>query len=298
MNKIEKLKTKIKYIKEYKNRKKTIKADIERFNKYVKEKNEKFEQIKKRFSPDSLEYYDAKTDLLKWQYNLQESYMQLKYVRPNIEEDIEYRNKQLNTFVEKIQNILPNDCNLRFHGTPIYFAEEIIKRGNISSTADRYDGYIKSTDLTGEISASDIQTIDRTISYFCDMAAYNRSLPAGCIFSIFPKDEEDANYGKDTMHLINFKQNPQQLYAIITTPENIKLVKKWMNESNLNSDVVYTFEEFLEKAKETEREKKQDNFLNGYKDNPTAKPNEQKNNEENLENQEKNAQKQTDQFER
>lgn len=114
---------------------------------------------------------------------------------------------------------------MRFHGTPIYYAEQIIKSGNISSTADRYDGYIKSTDMKGEISASNIDTIDRTINYFSDMTSYQRSLPAGCIFALLPRDKEDAEYGHDMMHSVDFRQNPEQLFGVFTTPENIDQVK-------------------------------------------------------------------------
>lgn len=139
---------------------------------------------------------------------------------------------------------------MRFHGTPIYYAEQIIKSGNISSTADRYDGYIKSTDMKGEISASNIDTIDRTINYFSDMTSYQRSLPAGCIFALLPRDKEDAEYGHDMMHSVDFRQNPEQLFGVFTTPENIDQVKDWMSESGFNNSFVYTFEKFIEVVKE------------------------------------------------
>lgn len=104
--------------------------------------------------------------------------------------------------------------------------------------------------MAGEISASTVKTFSRTLNFFSDMVAHQRSIPAGCIFAMFPKDKEDATYGADLLHSVNFKENPEQLFGIFTTPENIERVKEWMNESGLDSNLVYTFEGFLEAVKE------------------------------------------------
>ena len=43
---------------------------------------------------------------------------------------------------------------------------------------------------------------------------------AGCIFVLLPKNEYDAILGYNRMmESVNLKTNPEQLYAIITTPE-------------------------------------------------------------------------------
>lgn len=231
--------------KEYKMMLEGEKRDINRYSKYLSDATQKFANIQQKFSENSKEYINARDEMQRWKQTLDEAKLALKFIRPNSQKDIEYRNKQCDSFANNLQSVLSTNLDLRFHGTPIYFAEQIIKNGKISSTADRYDGYIKSTDMKGEISASDRKTIGRTINFFSDMAAYNRSLPAGCIFALFPKDKSDATYGQDLLHSVDFRQNPAQLFGVITTPENIEMVKKWMEKSECDSNLVYTFEDFL-----------------------------------------------------
>lgn len=226
-----------------------LKSDINRYSKYLNDATQKFTNIKKIFSENSKQYIDAKDEMYRWRHTLDERKLELKFVRPNSKQDIEYREKQCKSFVNNLQSVLDPNLDLRFHGTPIYFAEQIIKSGTISSTADRYDGYIKSTDMKGEISASNIETLGRTINYFSNMTLYQRCLPAGCIFALLPKDKEDATYGEDVMHSVDFIKNPKQLFGVFTTPENIEQVKTWMNESGFNPNSVYTFEEFLQVVK-------------------------------------------------
>lgn len=239
-------------MKEYETYKKQLelkKIDINRFSKYLSDATQKFTNIQQIFSENSKEYIDAKDEMSRWKHSLDEAKLTLKFIRPNSQQDIKYRDEQCETFANKLQMVLSPNFDLRFHGTPIYFAEQIIKSGIISSTADRYDGYIKSSDKTGEISVSDKETIGRTINYFSDMVAYQRSLPSGCIFALLPKDKDDATYGPSLMHSVDLRKNPGQLFGVFTTPENIERVKEWMNEAEFNPNLVYTFEEFLKTVK-------------------------------------------------
>ena len=48
------------------------------------------------------------------------------------------------------------------------------------------------------------------------------------------------------MKAVDFRKNPDQLFGIFTTPENLERVKGWLQESALNPDKVYTFEGFLQ----------------------------------------------------
>lgn len=227
------------------------KSDIKMWTGFKETAERRFEEVKKKFLPDSKEYIKAKSEIGRWQETIDGALLSQKFIRPNSKEDIEYRDDQSVNFVARLREALSVNFDLRFHGTPIYYAEQIIKSGKISSTADRYDGYIKSTDRVGEISASDRESIVDTMTFFTDMSAYySHSLPAGCIFAILPKDEEDAKYGKNLLRTVDFKQNPEQLFGVFTTPENIERVKDWIGKSGLNSELVYTFEEFLEQVKE------------------------------------------------
>lgn len=234
----------------YKEHKKAIQSNINMYSRYVKDATQKFTNIAQSFPENSTEYINARDQINRWQQRVDNYQLSLKFVRPNSQEDEDYRKAQCESFVSNLQSVISPKLDLRFHGTPIYFAEQIIKSGKISSTADRYDGYIKSTDGKGEISASSVKTLGRTIDFFSDMVAYQRCLPAGCIFAVFPKDNEDATYGTDLLHSVDFRQNPEQLFGVFTTPENIGKVKEWMNSSGFNPDSVYTFEGFIQVVKE------------------------------------------------
>lgn len=230
------------------------KTDMNRFGKNITDSTQRVTDFKQKFSEDSKEYINAVKDMQRWKYELDKAKLELKFIRPNLQQDVEYRNKQYETFTDELQSVLSPNFDLRFHGTPIYFAEQIIKSGSISSTADRYDGYISSTDMKGEISVSDRENIGTTVHLFSDIQAHRRCLPSGCIFALLPKDKEDATYGPSLMRSVNLQQNPEQLFGIFTTPENIERVKAWMSEAEFNPNLVYTFEEFLQAVKEKSKE--------------------------------------------
>lgn len=229
----------------------TYKKDIERFKKDIVNAERKLEEARAKFPEDSKEVKYEKDQVGRWKQCLDNAMLALKFVRPNSQEDMAYREGiSGEDYAKELQEIISPNLDLRFHGTPIYFAEQIIESGGISSTADRYDGYIKSTDMEGEISASTVKTLSRTIDFFSGMSGYIHSLPAGCIFAMYPKDEADANYGPDLLHAVNFKENPEQLFGVFTTPENIEQVTKWMEKAGFQDKSVYTFEGFLEAVKE------------------------------------------------
>jgi len=234
------------------------KEDIERISGYVENATQRFETVKQSYSSDTKEYQRAEAEMHRWEQSLDEVKLQLEFIRPNTKEDIEYRERQANTFVERLQEIMPPSLDLRFHGTQLCFTREILRTGEISSTADRYDGYIKSTDRSGEISASNINTLRDTIYFFSDLSGYVSCAPAGCIFALLPKDKEDAELGYNLLKNVDFNKNPEQFFGIFTTPENIKQVQKWVSEAKLNPDLVYTFEGFLEavKSKSTSKDRK------------------------------------------
>lgn len=234
----------------YSKRLEDIKTDIIMYRENMSKATEKLANIQKNFHENTKEYIDAKNKVNEWKQALEERELELKFIRPNSQEDIDYRNRQYDNFTDELQSVLSSNLDMRFHGTSIYFAEQIIKSGTISSSADRYDGYIKSTDRKGEISVSNKQTLGITIrGWFSDLGAYRRCLPAGCVFALFPKDKEDATLGYNIIHSVDFRQNPQQLFGVFTTPENIEQVKGWMNEAGFNPNSVYTFEGFLENVK-------------------------------------------------
>ena len=238
--------------KQYKADKQAINLEIKSHTMCLNHAIEDLNRARETYGFNSNEYNAAFIQTERWRYCIEENNLALKFVRPNSQSDIEYRINQYNEFTEKLQSVISKNLDLRFHGTPTYFAEQIIKTKTITSTADRYNGYRNSTDRYGEFSASSIQTLGETIKFFSDIQAYQRSLPCGCIFALFPKGPEDNEF-PNLMKTVDLSQNPEQLYGIFTTPDNIDRVSTWMQEAGLDASKVYTFESFLEQVQETSR---------------------------------------------
>lgn len=169
---------------------------------------------------------------------------QLAFLRPSNEKDMEYRLRQYDEFPKKIKDLVPEDLPLRFHGCPIYTAKQIIESGEISSSVDRL-GVETSYDMEGQISVTTKDTLDTTIHGYTHLS--ENFLPAGCVFVLLPKDELDTKAGNSMlMGNVNFKQEPNRLYAIITTPENIKRVSQWAKVSGIDLSKIHDFDEFGE----------------------------------------------------
>ena len=235
----------------YREEKKKLEKEIERVSECLDDSIAVLENLKRAQYPiNSTKYQQELRQYYRWSYLLNKNNLSLKFIRPNNKDDIEYRSQMhSDLFVYQLQNIIaPNGTplmDLRFHGTPIYFAQQIIETGSITSSMDRFGNYNNSTNINGEISTSRIHDLKRAMDLYSDMIGYKSCMPAGCVFAVFPRDYEDSIYGVDTMHNIDFRKNPQQLFGIFTTPENIKQVKGWMSEYGFNPDLVYNFEEFL-----------------------------------------------------
>ena len=228
-------------------------ADIRRFRNYIKQYSSQLDTFKHEgMSPDAPAFRSVAADLSRFQYCLYEAELSSPFIRENKPEDIEYRKQQMSHLAARLEKLLPADSDYRFHGTPIYFAKEIIKDGKISSTADRFDGYIKSTDRHNEISVSDISSLSRTVNWFMDMTAYQRCLPCGCLFVLSGVGQTEDQKKASIMNSVDFKRDPGKLKAIVTTPENIESLQVWLGDNNMSKDLAYTFDSFI-----SELEKKQ-----------------------------------------
>ncbi len=235
--------------------------EINRLSRYVQQYTEKFKEVQKQFSADSQEYNNARDEMYRWIVALDEVKGQEGFFRPNTKEDIAYRTEIFDTFPDKLKEVLSPNLDLRFHSTSISATKQILQTRQITSTPDRYDGYIRNSDGKGEISVSNRDDIVRTIRYYSRLGDYSNCLPSGCVFALFPKDKADAsNHVRSVISSVDFRKNPEQLFGIFTTPENIKIVQQWMKDSQLNPDIVYTYEQFLNVVKyraEVEDRKKQ-----------------------------------------
>lgn len=178
---------------------------------------------------------------------------QLELIRPEKKEDVEYRKRQGDEFAKKIQRVVPDNLPLRFHGCTINTAKHILESGEISSSVDRL-GYETSYDIEGQISVTTKESIDVTIYSYAYLYS-ELYLPAGCIFVLLPKDEEDEKAGESMlMRNVDFKSEPNRLYGIITTPENLERIRIWGEKFQIDLRTkIYDYDSFI-KSFEKEQE--------------------------------------------
>ena len=224
------------------------------------------EEYKYKLENDEGEYKKALSNAFNeyqgWEYSLREEYLKLPFIRPNTQSDIDERKQIDDNFVKLIHQADPESrLNLRFHGTSIHFAKEIIENGGIFSSRDRLGGYASSTNSYGEISVTSLENVKHYFPHgmpyhldfsmgLMDINKYDRSYPAGCLFVLIPRNQEESDMIETgQMYNVNFKENPNTLYAVMTTTENLEKVKQWMIENGLNSNKVCTMDGLVKKAK-------------------------------------------------
>ena len=228
---------------------------------YEKDKNylesqikrlERIRDVNKARSIKDMNYEISENDL--WVEQLKKD-----FIRPNTQSDIDERKQIENNFVKLIHQADPEGrLNLRFHGTSIHLAKEIIKSGGIFSLIDRLKGDPSSGN--GYIPVTSLENVDHYFPHgmpchldyslgFMDINQYERSYPAGCLFVLIPRNQEESDMIEaGNMHNVTFKENPDALYAIMTTTENLERVKQWMIENGLDSNKVCTMEGLLKKV--------------------------------------------------
>ena len=125
--------------------------DMERFHSYINRYENQLRQLKELGCPSSEpKYIQVEQELERYRYCLYAAEKKAPFIRKNKAADIRYRDQQIEEFCEKVLRTIPEDSDLRFHGTPIYLAKEIIASHKISSVAERFNGYVHSTDLHGK----------------------------------------------------------------------------------------------------------------------------------------------------
>lgn len=171
----------------------------------------------------------------------------LEFMRPTSDEDVAYRLRVYNELPETIQASFPVSSPIRFHGSPIDRCRDIITSGGISSSVDR-EGISTSFDGGGYFSVSTPEMPHTTVHDYTDVLRDDCVVPTGCIFVLLPASEEDAEAGKrQIMGNIDFSDEPNRLFGIMTSPENIPRVQNWCETYGVEPSLVG---EFFEKTDE------------------------------------------------
>lgn len=174
-------------------------------------------------------------------------------MRLPIQEDVEERTNIIYYYAKKVEEVIPDNIPLVFHGNRyIGMVEEIMRSGGLFTPEDRnvdYKSFATQIDVTWK---GNIQTSLEFAEPGLDFI-----FPYGAIFVFYPKEEEYDNVlrtGKGTevfngVESINFKED-NRLFAIITTNENIDRLRKCAREVQIDENIIMTHEMFLDYCKE------------------------------------------------
>lgn len=158
-------------------------------------------------------------------------------------------------YAKIIKNSIADDFPIVFHGTGnIGVVREIIQSGGLFTPKQRGESprsYATKIDVTTK---TDIST---SINYADSCEPF---MPYGAIFAFCPQKHEIQKVLHTQKHglgmvvggvdSVNFKTQPERLYGIITTTENIERVKTWCAQNQINPNKVFTHQQFANKIKQ------------------------------------------------
>jgi hypothetical protein len=172
------------------------------------------------------------------------------YLRPTSDEDLAYRLRVTRELPKAIGQAAPDEVPLRFHGAPIYAAEEIIHSGGISSSVDRLGGET-SMDGSGYFSVTTADDVRVSLEGYLDIGKEGNCLPIGCLFVVTPESPEDAEGGRSmVMGNVDFSENPDRLVKVVTSPESMGMVKRWMSRAGMDPGKVTEFFSYPEELQD------------------------------------------------
>lgn len=171
--------------------------------------------------------------------------IELSLLRPPISSDIDYRKELVKRFYEVLKKNTVENESLRFHGTSLVSALDIIDSGSISASAERGLGD-SSFDVSGQISVTDVESVDLSIKDY--IAIKDVFLPMGCLFVLLPKDHDDAvsvrSYLMKSTKIFSEGRCTEQFVRILTSPEALPLVRERLKKNGYPEDFACDFLSF------------------------------------------------------
>lgn len=150
----------------------------------------------------------------------------LEFLRPSSDEDVAYRRRVYEELPAVIRKAAPPDVPLRFHGTRLSIARDIISSGEISSSEDREEINTSPWGGQGMISVTRPENVRHSVEDYIQLLDRDCTVPPGCIFVLRPVSAEEAG-STEIMENVYFGEQPERLVGIMTAPENIPLVQEW-----------------------------------------------------------------------
>ena len=174
-------------------------------------------------------------------------------LRMPIAADVKERLDIFKEFSLKVDKVIPDDVPLVFHGNNnLGIIEEIMKTGGLFTPDERgvnFSSFAEQIDVTfkNDIRVS-LEFAEPSMDYI---------VPYGAIFVFWPREEEQEKvlntHGSEVsggVQSVDFRKNPERLFAIITTNENIEGLQKVAKENGIDENLIVTHEDFLKKCRE------------------------------------------------
>lgn len=221
---------------EYEEYRQSLIENEEKIEKELQRALKKYEDMYANgFDQDKPFLHTAKLSLIKSKKELDLIKNKLAFGRPQQQEDVLYRIRQYDEFPKKIEEMIPNDLPLWFHGCPIFAVKSILNDGEISSEYARLGMGHNCVSLTNK------DVVGVSVKKYMDLLDFN--IPAGCLFVL---SLVDNNQEEPFVDSISFRQNPDQLFAVITSPENTERLKEWANGSGVDASKIHDFDSFTQ----------------------------------------------------
>lgn len=182
---------------------------------------------------------------------------ELSFARPDTPADTEERRRILETYADTIRNTITDENPLWFHGVRhLASLEKILSSGHLGYLEEEES---RSLTSPGTVDVTSKYSVDTTIEGFCGLSS--NYLPAGCIFALTPKDADEIRLTQDSgseqnIKTVDFAENPDRIYAIISTTENLDYITGLADKYGLNKEKIHSFDSFIEKYKEDFRQGK------------------------------------------
>ncbi len=174
----------------------------------------------------------------------------VEFARVPTVEDVEYRMRMRKNFAGQVREAVPDDLHPVFHGSNnLGIVRQIIRTQGLKTPDQRGESMTSFANQVDVTTKADIQTS-------CDFAESNSYwMPYGAIFAFLPKPEEEAAVREDEIagssevfggvDGVDFKEQPERLLGIITTPENLNKLRGWCDEAGLDASKVLTHGDFI-----------------------------------------------------
>ena len=223
------------------------------------------EKRKKLIALITVKYECCKNPTFKEGYLRQIKHLneELQFARPETAVDTEERRRILKTYANTIRNTVTDEHPLWFHGVKdLASLEKILASGHLGYLEDEES---RSQTSPGTVDVTSKYSIDTTIEGFTGLSS--NYLPAGCIFVLLPKDADEVQQtrkfdSEQSIETVDFNKNPDRVYSIVSTTENLAYISNLVNKYGLNKNKVHSFDSFIEKYKIDFRKNESINLIN------------------------------------